>query len=120
MPSPGEPKESLAGHDRPARVATAAAALRDAQELERAARVPEAIARLESAVALAEPAHDAPTLVEALRRLSVLHMLGGAPADAHREFERALELGKDNAELQARVEQNLGILANIQGELDVA
>src|SRR5882724_4327177 len=95
MPSPGEPKESLAGHDRPARVATAAAALRDAQELERAARVPEAIARLESAVALAEPAHDAPTLVEALRRLSVLHHQRGDAARARQLCERSFNAAQD-------------------------
>src|SRR5438093_10879171 len=57
---------------------------------------------------------------EALNTLGGLHLSAGAPADARRAFLEALELGGSSRELRARVEQNLGILANIQGELHEA
>lgn len=134
--------------------------LDDVRVLERAARLPEAMTRLASAIAVAESQDDASSLAEGLRRLGVLrhqrgdaadarrlcersydvarrarldvlaakalnalgvqYMLAGAPGDARREFERALGTGADSPELRARVEQNLGILANIQGELEIA
>jgi putative nucleotidyltransferase with HDIG domain len=47
--------------------------------------------------------------------------LEGDDLDAAREtFRRALALGGRSRELQARLEQNLGILANVQGDLDAA
>src|SRR6266571_5015933 len=57
---------------------------------------------------------------EALNTLGGLHLSAGAPEDARRAFLEALELGGSSRELRARVEQNLGILANIQGELHEA
>jgi putative nucleotidyltransferase with HDIG domain len=57
---------------------------------------------------------------EALNTLGGLDIATGSLADARRMFLQALELGGSNLELHARVEQNLGILANIQGELDEA
>jgi putative nucleotidyltransferase with HDIG domain len=57
---------------------------------------------------------------EALNTLGGVEMMTGSPRDARRHFLRALELGGGSRELRARVEQNLGILANIQGELDEA
>src|SRR5881296_140984 len=57
---------------------------------------------------------------EALNTLGGLHLSAGAPDDARRAFLEALELGESSRELRARVEQNLGILANIQGELHEA
>src|SRR6266513_387665 len=57
---------------------------------------------------------------EALNTLGGLHLSAGAPDDARRAFLEALELGGASRELRARVEQNLGILANIQGELHEA
>jgi putative nucleotidyltransferase with HDIG domain len=63
---------------------------------------------------------DTDLAAKALNALGVQEMLGGAPADADRSFQRALTLGSRDAELRARVEQNLGILANIRGELDAA
>jgi len=51
-----------------------------------------------------------------------LNTLGGIDlaTDAVVDALRALELGGQSRELRARVEQNLGILANIQGEFDEA
>ena len=134
--------------------------LHEARTQERAARIPEAIAAYEAAIAAAEPAGEHAVLAEALRRLAVvrhrrgdsaharelcrrshavarhagntvlageaLNTLGGidletdAMADARQHFLRALELGGQSRELRARVEQNLGILANIQGDFDEA
>jgi len=53
---------------------------------------------------------------EALNTLGGLHLSAGAPDDARRAFLEALELGRSSREVRARVEQNLGILANIRGE----
>ena len=57
---------------------------------------------------------------EALNTLGGLDLSTGFLESARRSFLRALELGGANPTLRARVEQNLGILANIQGELDEA
>src|SRR5438128_5763372 len=54
---------------------------------------------------------------EAVNTLGVLDLKSGSLADARMNFLRALELGGQSRQLWARVEQNLGILANIQGEL---
>jgi len=57
---------------------------------------------------------------EALNTLGCLDIASGSLEDARRMFLQALELGGSSLELHARVEQNLGVLANIQGELDEA
>src|SRR5216117_1924476 len=57
---------------------------------------------------------------EALNTLGGLHLSAGVPDDARRAFLEALELGGSSRELRARVEQNLGILANIHGDLHEA
>jgi len=57
---------------------------------------------------------------EALNTLGGLDVKTGAIEDARKNFLQALERGGQSRELRARVEQNLGILANIQGELGEA
>jgi putative nucleotidyltransferase with HDIG domain len=57
---------------------------------------------------------------EALNTLGGLDVKTGAIEDARRNFLQALEQGGQSRELHARVEQNLGILANIQGDLGEA
>ena len=57
---------------------------------------------------------------EALNTLGGLHLATGSPAEARLAFMRALELGGSRRDLHARVHQNLGILANIQGDLEEA
>lgn len=52
---------------------------------------------------------------EALNTLGGLDVKTGAIDDARKHFLQALERGGQSRELRARVEQNLGILANIQG-----
>src|SRR5438093_1716809 len=57
---------------------------------------------------------------EALNTLGGVELETDAVGDARRHFLRALELGGHSRELCARAEQNLGILANIQGDFDEA
>jgi putative nucleotidyltransferase with HDIG domain len=57
---------------------------------------------------------------EALNTLGGLALMAGALEEARETFRQALALGGTSAELHARVQQNLGILANIQGDLDEA
>jgi len=57
---------------------------------------------------------------EALNTLGVMHLREGALEAAGIEFARALSVGGTSRELRARVEQNLGIVANIHGDLDEA
>lgn len=57
---------------------------------------------------------------EALNTLGGLDLKTGRIDDARAHFLKALERGGHSRELGARVEQNLGILANIQGELGAA
>ena len=69
---------------------------------------------------LARAIGNAVLAAEALNTLGGLDLATGSLSDARKTFLEALELGRENRELRARVEQNLGILANIQGELDEA
>ncbi|HEV8264962.1 MAG TPA: tetratricopeptide repeat protein [Gemmatimonadales bacterium] len=57
---------------------------------------------------------------EALNTLGGLDLASGALPEARKYFLDASRLGGQSRDLGARVEQNLGILANIQGELEAA
>ena len=57
---------------------------------------------------------------EALNTLGGVEMTSDWLEDARKDFLQALELGGAYGSLRAKVEQNLGILANIQGDLDEA
>src|SRR6266496_1862929 len=57
---------------------------------------------------------------EALNTLGGLDLMTGSLDQARDAFLQALERGGSSRELRARVQQNLGILANIQGDLDEA
>jgi putative nucleotidyltransferase with HDIG domain len=57
---------------------------------------------------------------EALNTLGGVNLETGSLTEAQGTFLWALELGGASRELRARVEQNLGILANIRGDLDEA
>src|SRR5438876_8363109 len=57
---------------------------------------------------------------EALNTLGRIDLETDAIADARQNFLLALELGGQSRALRARVEQNLGVLANIQGDFDEA
>lgn len=53
---------------------------------------------------------------EALNTLGAIELTTGSLEDARRTFLEARALGHTNRALRARVEQNLGILANIRGD----
>ena len=81
----------------------------------------------DSARALCARSHDVARQIgndllaaEALNTLGVLDLNLGALDEARKTFLRALAMGGQGRELGARVEQNLGIVANIQGDLDEA
>ncbi|MGH7751570.1 MAG: tetratricopeptide repeat protein, partial [Gemmatimonadales bacterium] len=57
---------------------------------------------------------------EALNTLGGIELEAGALPEARKHFLRAVQLGGPSRELRARVEQNLGILASIQGDFDEA
>ncbi len=57
---------------------------------------------------------------EAMNTLGVMNMREGALEEARRLFEEASASGGSSRELRARVQQNLGIIANIHGDLDQA
>ena len=57
---------------------------------------------------------------EALNTLGCLDLKTGSLTEARKHFLDAIELGGPSRELGARVEQNLGIVANIQGYYDEA
>ncbi|HMH55286.1 MAG TPA: HD domain-containing phosphohydrolase, partial [Gemmatimonadales bacterium] len=57
---------------------------------------------------------------EALNALAGFDFEAGLIPEAREKFYQALELGVASAELRGRTEQNLGILANIQGALTEA
>ena len=57
---------------------------------------------------------------EALNTLGGIGLETDAVAEAREHFLGALELGGESRNLRARVEQNLGILANIQGDFEEA
>jgi putative nucleotidyltransferase with HDIG domain len=57
---------------------------------------------------------------EALNALAGFEFEAGAIESARQKFLSGLELGKASEELQGRILQNLGILANVEGDLDTA
>jgi putative nucleotidyltransferase with HDIG domain len=80
-----------------------------------------------AARSLCRRSHDVATALgspllaaEALNTLGVMLLREGALEAAQEEFDRARSLGGASRELRARVAQNLGIVANIHGDLDEA
>lgn len=57
---------------------------------------------------------------EALNTLGVMLLREGALGESAERFIEAIALGGSRVEIRARAEQNLGILANIHGDLDEA
>lgn len=57
---------------------------------------------------------------ESLNTLGCIDLSTGSLSDARTNFIDALALGGASQELEARVEQNLGVIANIQGDLEEA
>lgn len=66
---------------------------------------------------VAEEIGDVILAAEALNALAAFEFERGSMETAREKFTRALELGGSSAHLRGRTEQNLGILANVQGHL---
>lgn len=80
----------------------------------------EAHALCDRSRAVAEAAGHLLLAADALNTVGVMHLREGALDDAALRFSEALALGGESGDLRARIEQNLGILANIHGDLDEA
>jgi len=63
---------------------------------------------------------DATLAAEALNTLGGFELEAGKPADAGELFRSALAMARDIPALVGRIEQNLGIIANIRGDLNAA
>ena len=74
----------------------------------------------ERSFAVAREARNDILAAEALNTLGGIDLEAGPLADARRHFLRAVQLGGASRELRARAEQNLGILASIQGDCEDA
>ena len=57
---------------------------------------------------------------EALNLIAAVEFESGAIPAARQIYQRALALAGTNLEIRARIEQNLGVLANVQGNLPAA
>ena len=63
---------------------------------------------------------DATLAAEALNTLGGFELEAGKTADAGELFRQALAMAREIPALVGRIEQNLGIIANIRGDLDAA
>jgi putative nucleotidyltransferase with HDIG domain len=63
---------------------------------------------------------DGVLAAEALNGIALVHIERGEWAQARDQLRRALELGAASSELIGRIEQNLGVMANIHGDLAAA
>jgi putative nucleotidyltransferase with HDIG domain len=128
-------------HDRAGRPADARAAfeaaVREAEAAGEAVVLAEALRRLgvllqrqrdgeearrlcERSREVADRAGDAVLAAEALNSLGIFDLETGRIDEARARFERALALAGGDARLRGHVEQNLGIVANIRGDLGAA
>ncbi|HZO20021.1 MAG TPA: HD domain-containing phosphohydrolase [Gemmatimonadaceae bacterium] len=64
--------------------------------------------------------NDGVLAAEALNGIALVHIERGEWAQARQQLDRALDLGAASGELVGRIEQNLGIMANIHGDLAAA
>lgn len=139
MRSPAELLQSGLEHERCGRVAesqrdfqravASAATARDeavlAEALRRLANVHRRRHELDEATRLCRRSYEVATAAgepvlaaEALNGIALVHFARGEWDDARRELARALAVGAESETLRARVEQNLGIMANAEGDLE--
>lgn len=71
----------------------------------------------ERSLGIATEVGDDRLAAEALNTLAGFDLETGRIDSARHRFQRALALGGDRPELRGRIEQNLGILANVRGDL---
>lgn len=80
----------------------------------------QAIALCQRSYDIAIARTDGVLAAEALNGIALVHVERGQWRDARAQLSRALELGAASSELVGRIEQNLGIMANIHGDLPAA
>ncbi len=57
---------------------------------------------------------------EALNGIALVHLQRGAWESSREYLRRAIDIGGESGELRGRIEQNLGIMANIEGDIGSA
>jgi putative nucleotidyltransferase with HDIG domain len=128
-------------HERAGRVADAIrcyeSAIDDAEAVSDGAVLAEALRRLgvvrrrrheyDQAIALCQRSYeiamarnDGVLAAEALNGIALVHVERGEWSRAREQLDRALDLGAASNELVGRIEQNLGIMANIHGDIAAA
>src|ERR687895_1921084 len=80
----------------------------------------QAIALCQRSYEVAMARNDGLLAAEALNGIALVHVERGEWPQARERLSRALELGAESKELVGRIEQNLGIMANIHGDLAAA
>ena len=86
----------------------------------RRSELAEAMACGQRAYAVAMAAGETLLGAEAANAIGLVHLEAGDREEARRQLSVALELGAESGELRGRIEQNLGVMANIQGDLEAA
>ena len=86
----------------------------------RRSELPEALACCTRAYDIALEANETLLAAEAANARALVHLEAGDRDAARRGLALALALGAEHGELRGRIEQNLGVMANIQGDLDEA
>ncbi|MEP6691464.1 MAG: HD domain-containing phosphohydrolase [Gemmatimonadaceae bacterium] len=80
----------------------------------------EAVELCQRSFEIATALSDAVLAAEALNGLALIHLHQGNWDDARGYFKRALSIGLDSLGLRAKIEGNLGIMANIEGNFQAA
>jgi putative nucleotidyltransferase with HDIG domain len=98
-----------------------------AESLRRAANIyrrrhemDEAVALYLRSQAVAEASEDSVLVAEALNGLALVHFQRGEWEDARSLLRVALQIGCESEPLHGRIEQNLGVMANIEGDVGIA
>jgi putative nucleotidyltransferase with HDIG domain len=101
-------------------VAKAEALRRDASIRRRRQEFDAALELCRESYAVAMLVGDGELAAEAMNGVGLAHLEGGRTPEATKALERALMLGGHRPALRGRIEQNLGIIANIQGDYRTA
>ncbi|MDQ6828809.1 MAG: tetratricopeptide repeat protein [Gemmatimonadota bacterium] len=82
--------------------------------------IPESVELCQRSFEIATALGDPILASEALNGLAAVHLQQGNWDDARAYFKRALTMGLDSLDLRAKIEGNLGIMANIEGNFQAA
>ena len=82
----------------------------------RAHELAEALELVQRSYDVARELGDDALAAEALNGIALVHLERGHWDEARSHLRRALEIGSERPELRGRIQQNLGVIANIQGD----